>query len=183
MSCIPWRLVLAALSPSRQTQHYHTNHKLDPAAPDQNHRLIHESKTVSHDDELPAHQNRFLVHQYQLSSPDEQLPTYHIHIPPSKTPQLARLNAPTQKNDPAHRAGTLDVETLRHDFPSQYSPFFSQPSTPQSLGLPQDPRPRTRQTPQSYQARDMDVEALMARLEALAEEQERGEGFVGGFES
>jgi len=29
----------------------------------------------------------------------------------------------------------------------------------------------------------MDVEALMARLEALAEEQERGEGFVGGFES
>jgi len=31
----------------------------------------------------------------------------------------------------------------------------------------------------------MDVEALMARLEALAEEQERGEGFVewGGGES
>lgn len=176
MSCIPWRLVLAALSPSRQTQHYKPSHKLDRATPDQNHRLIHVSKAVSHEHELPAYQNQFLVHQYQLSTLEEQLPAYQA----PRTPHQARQNPLTPKTDPATPVGTVDVETLRHDFlsPLSYSsPFFSQPLTPHSLSPPQ---PLTRQTPRSYQAREMDVEALMVRLEALAEEQEMGRVLWGG---
>lgn len=177
MPCIPWRLVLAALPPLRQSQRYNHSHKLDRATPDQTHRLIQQDKTVSHDDgELPAYQNQFLVHQYQLSALGDQLLMYQSHITPPETPQLAHQDPPTQQANSAPPAGTLNVESLREDFLSRpsYSSFFSQPLTPQCLSPPQESRPRTRRTPGSYQAREMDVSALMMRLEVLAEEQERG---------